>query len=91
MNKAPTWLRKTLSIPVYVVSVGFWIFAVYMFVSTVKMLSAFMTPELIGERVFDFFAVVVLAAIGNGLWKLARYIRTSGFRKQSKPAPTNLQ
>lgn len=89
MNKAPTLLRTTLSIPVYAVSVGFWILTVYMFVTTVKMLSAFMTPELIGARIVDFFVVVVLAAIGNGLWKLARYIRTSNFRKQTRPTTAN--
>lgn len=91
MNKAPSRLRTVLSIPVYVVSIGFWIFSVYMFVTTVKMLSAFMTPQLVGERLFDFFLVVVLAALGNGLWKLARYVRTSKFKKQTKPAAANLQ
>jgi len=90
MNKAPTWLRTTLSIPVYAVSVVVWIFTVYMFVTTVKTLSAFMTPEQIGEKLFDFFLVVVLATVGNGLWMLGRYIRTSKFRKQPKLATASL-
>jgi len=40
MNKAPGWLHTTLSIPIYEVSIVFWMFTTYMIVTaTVKMLS----------------------------------------------------
>ncbi|NWE12393.1 hypothetical protein [Pseudomonas yamanorum] len=87
MNKAPGWLHTTLSIPIYTVSVVFWMFTAYMIVTaTVKMLSRFVTPEQIGEGFFDLFVSVVLAAAGSGLWILARYIRTSNFKKQASIA-----
>lgn len=62
-------------------------FTAYMIVTaTVKMLSRFVTPEQIGEGFFDLFVSVVLAAAGSGLWILARYIRTSNFKKQASIA-----
>ncbi|WP_330213603.1 hypothetical protein [Pseudomonas sp. Z18(2022)] len=87
MNKAPGWLHTTLSIPIYTASVAFWMFTAYMIVTaTVKMLSRIVTPEQIGEGFFDLFVSVVLAAAGSGLWILARYIRTSNFKKQASIA-----
>lgn len=87
MNKAPAWLRTTLSIPVYATSVVFWILTVYMSVPAwVKILSRFVTPEKTGEGLADLLLSGVLAAVGSGLWILGRYIRTSNLRPPPKPS-----
>ncbi|AKS09941.1 hypothetical protein [Pseudomonas trivialis] len=87
MNKAPAWLRTTLSIPVYATSVVFWMLTVYMSVPAwVKILSRFVTPEKVGEGVVDLLLSGVLAAVGSALWMLGRYIRTSNARQPPKPS-----
>lgn len=89
MHKSPTWLHTTLSIPVYATAVVFWMLTVYLIVTaSVKMLSRFVTPEQIGEGVANLLVAVALAALGSGLWKLARYVRTSSFKKPAKATLT---
>ncbi|OIN46204.1 hypothetical protein BLL37_15140 [Pseudomonas azotoformans] len=89
MHNSPTWLRTTLSIPVYATSAVFWILTVYLIVTaSVKMLSRFVRPEQIGEGVVDLLVAVALAALGSGLWKLGRYIRTSSFKRPAKATLT---
>ena len=91
MNKARLWLRTALSIPVYAASVLFWILTVKLIITAaVVMFSRFVTPEQIGEELFNLFLSIVTAAIGSGLWMLGRHIRTSNFRKKPKPTTANL-
>lgn len=85
MKKAPTWLRTTLSLPVYAISAVLWIFTAYTIItSSVKMLSRYVTPQQIGQGLAELLFALVFAAVGSGLWMLARYIRTSNFKKQPR-------
>lgn len=69
--------------PVYALSVIFWVSTAYLIVTTsMKLLSRFVSPIQVGEGLFDLSQSVVLAAIGSGLWMLGRFIRTSHFKKQ---------
>lgn len=87
MSNARTWLRAMFSLPVYALSVVFWILTVYLIVtSAMKMLSRFATPELIGEGLVDLVVAIATAGIGSGVWLLGRYIRTSNFRKPQPPS-----
>ncbi|MGE8416177.1 MAG: hypothetical protein ACN6QY_27790 [Pseudomonas sp.] len=91
MKKTRTWPRTALSIPVYALSILFWILtAKTIIVSAVVMLSRFVTPQRIGEELFNLVLSIAMAAIGSGLWILGRYIRTSSFKKQPKAVVSNL-
>ncbi|WDU64865.1 hypothetical protein LRS56_10595 [Pseudomonas poae] len=86
MNKLPGSLRLVASLPIYAASVLAWILSIKPPLDAAFILfSGFLTPYRIGQALGNLFACAVLAAIACGLWILARYVRTSQWRKQPKP------
>ena len=54
------------------------------------LLAGFLTPYQIGRVLGYLLASAILTTIAAGLWMLARYVRTSRFRKQPAPVANPL-
>lgn len=89
MNNVVRSLRFLLSVLVYAASIGFWILAAKIIItSTIFLFSPFHTPEEIGGGLFNLFTSIIAVAIACGLWLLGRYVRTSSFKKQPRTVAT---
>lgn len=91
MNKALYWLRFFASIPFYSISILIWAYIVKtVFKSAVLVFSVYLSPYRFGEVLAIWIICIVAAGISVGLWMLGRYVRTSSFKRASKPTTTEL-
>lgn len=91
MNNLSGALRLVVSLPIYAASILASLLTLKpLFDAGMILLAGFLTPYQIGSVLGYLLASAIMTTIAAGLWMLARYVRTSRFRKQPAPVANPL-